>query len=268
MVPKRTLLAFLILLSSAYSLTILEPISNEIKNGDELFLGEIGPGQTISISIDGRPTTGGIQGLGGAYDLAYANELPEDWSATPSDPLGKILQVKITSAKNAKDGEYRVRIDVLDEGDREQLGNVTFYIVLKITHNVFSVEADKNSAEALSGQPARFYLTITNKVNTGDVFSITSSSQSNAGYTKYVYVPPKSSKTLVYEFVSNEEEEFSPQIYISSRSSENVNATLNMNVKVHSSLPADYKATNNGLLFFPIMNGIFYALAGLISNLM
>lgn len=248
------------------AIPMLEPYQQEISNGDEIYLGELGPGQTISISLDGRLKTGGIHGLGGAYENASVDNLPKGWSARDSDWAGIPLNVKITSNKQAPAGEYKMRIRVFDEGDKEKLGNITFFVKINITHDVLDVSLDDDSKEVFSEQPVKFKITITNKANTGDSFTITSTNIPKWMFKESIYVPAKSSKSVFYEIASTEEERYSPIILVVSDSSSIINKTLNASVSVNPTLSSDFKAINNGMLFFPAMSGIIYALAGLFSN--
>ncbi|MFA5077758.1 MAG: hypothetical protein WC488_05015 [Candidatus Micrarchaeia archaeon] len=266
MAGLKTAFALIALASLMYAIPMLEPMQKEIANGDEIYLGEIGPGQTISMSFDGRPKTGGMYGLGGAYELANASNLPGGWSATPSDWAGIPLQVKVTAAKQAPEGEYRFKVEVLDV-EPEALQNYSFYVKVNITHDVLRASLDSSKKQTLSGQPARFYVTIENKASTGDVFKVSSTNVPKWAFNKYVYVPAKGSRTIYYEVVSAEESEYYPLISVVSESSSMINQTLQSTVEVNPSLLADYKATGNGMLFFPAMNGLVYALAGLLSNL-
>ncbi|VVC01838.1 Uncharacterised protein [uncultured archaeon] len=262
----KTFLALVLLASSFYAVPMLEPFQKEISSGDEIYLGEIGPGQTISMSFDGRPKAGGMYGIGGAYDIANVSELPAGWAAMPSDWDGIPLQVKITAAKDAPEGEYRAVVNILDV-QYEGLQNVSFFVKLNVTHDVLDASLDSSRKDTLSGQPASFYITISNKASTGDVFTVSSSNVPKWAFKKYVYVPAKSSKTVQYEVMSAEEARYSPRILIVSESSSMINKTLDASVNAEPSLTADYKATNNGMIFFPAMSGILYSLAGLISNL-
>lgn len=266
MSKRKVLGLFIILGSLVCAIPMLDPFQKEIANNEIVYLGEIGPGQTLSLSLDGRPTTGGVFGKGGAYETANAIELPHGWTAQASDYAGIPLQVKISSEKYAPEGEYTIKIKVSDEDDKEKLGNITFFVKINITHDVIDVEVDKTKKEALTNQPVRFYITLRNKVNAGDVFSISSFNIPKWAFKKYVYVPPMSSKTLYYEVISKEEEEYNPIISITSESSPMISKTLNTSINVHSTALGDLKATNNGLLFFPVLGGIIYALAGLFSN--
>lgn len=263
----KAFMALALFVTLSFSLTILEPGKREISNGGELDLGAIGPGQTVSIIIDGRPTTGGIYGLGGAYDLANVTSMPSGWRAQQSDPTGNPLQVKLTSPKFAPEGGYAAQVGVFDEGDKEKLGNVSFTVKMRITHDVLDASLDSGEKGAMSGQPVGFFVNLRNKANTGDVFVVSSSNIKGYEFKRYVYVPAQSEKSVFYEMVAGEAEQYRPEISVVSDSSPLINATLNAIVDVRPSVPTDYKATNNGMLFFPVMNGILYSIAGLISNL-
>jgi hypothetical protein len=262
----KAFLALVLLASTIYAIPMLEPFQKDISNGEEIYFGEIGPGQTISMSFDGRPTTGGMYGKGGAYDIANVSELPEGWAATPSDWDGIPLQVKITAAKGAPEGEYVAKVDILD-AQPEGLENVSLYVRLNITHDVMDASLDSSRKETLSGQPASFYITMSNKSSTSDVFTVSSSNVPKWAFKKFVYIPAKSSRTVQYEVMSPEEATYSPVIQIVSQSSSMINKTLEATVNAEPGLAADFKATNNGMIFFPAMSGIIYSLAGLISNL-
>ncbi|MEW6528929.1 MAG: hypothetical protein AB1391_03505 [Candidatus Micrarchaeota archaeon] len=257
---------FAILISVFYAIPMIEPFQKEITNNEEVYLGVIGPGQTISISVDGRPRTGGIWGKGGAYENAVVSGLPLGWSKQDSDWSGVPLQVKITADKFAREGEYKAEIKVLDEGDKERLGNITFFVKINITHNVLDVLLDGANKEVHSGQPAKFYITVMNNANTSDTFSISSSNVQNWTFKKWLYIPARSSRIIPYEIASTEERYYYPLIYVASESSPLINKTLNATVKINPTPSTDFKATNNGMLFFPIISGIIYALAGFFSN--
>lgn len=267
MAKFKALVFILFALALVYPMDMLAPTHAQVQNGDIVYLGEIGPGQTIAMSFDGRPIIGGLMGHGGAYDYASASGLNQGWTTKPSDVMGNPLQVTVTAAKNATPGTYSMNVEVQDEGDLEKLGNISFTAKVKVTYDVLDVSLDRNETTVLAGQPARFYITIYNKASTPDAFLVSSSGVPGWKYEKQVFVPARSSKTIVYELISNEEESYFPTISIVSQSSNLISANLTAKVNVRSDIITDYKATNNGMLFFPVMNGIIYSLAGLISNL-
>jgi hypothetical protein len=117
------------------------------------------------------------------------------------------------------------------------------------------------------GQPARFEIVVNNKGNAGDTFRISSKGVHKWDFTKLVYIPPQSSKVISYEVAAFEEESYSSLITVESSSSGRVSASEPIILHVRPDLLSDYKAVNNGALFFPIIEAPVYALIGLLSNL-
>jgi hypothetical protein len=261
----RMIIAALMLLSVSFAITLVAPQA-EVKTGDTIDLGSIGPGQTISILIDRQVTTGGIYGQGGLYDMAVAEDLPRGWQSTDSKLYQDQLQVRITADPNAPEGNYTATIKAIDENNGEKLGNITFQVKIRITYDVMGFDVSPQSILVGPGQPARFGITITNKAATGDAFDVTATGSKRWEYKKSVFVPAQSSKTIYYEIVGNEEEVYSTPIRIVSRASSKIYDEKNVTLTVRSGLVGDMKATNNGVVVFPIFQSLAYSLAGLISN--
>jgi hypothetical protein len=256
---------FVMAANISFAAQMLQPYKMEVSDGQVIDFGEVGPGQTVSIEMDGRPTSGGTFGLGGTYEILNASALPDGWTATASDWAGNPLQVKIKSNKYAPEGDYVVKVQMLDD-IAEGLPNITFSVKFRITHAVLSASLDSARKEVLAGQPARFYITVENLANTADTYVVRAENAPGWNFKKYIYIPARSSATVAYEIVGAEEGEFSPVISVETDSSPLIKRTMNATVVVGSSLAADFKAVNNGMLFFPAMNSAIYALAGLISN--
>ena len=263
----REVLTMLVLMTLVSGIQVLEPTEKEIGEGSEVYLGEIGPGQTIQVTIEPRVTTGGILGKGGDYDLATVTKLPDEWKFEKSKLHGKPLQVTITADKYAPEGNYTVDITVIDEFNGEELGNVTFKGRVDITWDVLDVEIAPKNVKVGPGQPAKFEITIHNKGTTSDVFEISSVGMKRWEFTKTVFVSGKSSKTIPYEMTAYEEEEYEAKVTVASMASDIIQHTEDVTVVVSSDVMGDYKATNNGVLLFPLFEAPIYALAGLISNL-
>jgi len=262
----RMIIAALMLLSVSFAITLAAPQA-DIKNGDAVDLGSIGPGQTIAILINPQVTSGGIYGQGGTYDIAMADDLPRGWKSTESKQYQKPLQVTITADPDAPEGNYTARIKVVDEFNGEKLGNLTFTVKIRITYDVMDFEVSPEKILVGPGQPARFGITITNKAATGDAFRVTATGAKRWEYKKAVFVPAQSSKTIYYEIVGNEEEAYTTPIRIVSLASSKIYDEKNVTLTVRSGLVGDLKATNNGVVVFPIFQSLAYSLAGLISNL-
>lgn len=251
----------------AVPVQLITPVSQELQGGEVIDLGSIGPGQTVTLEINPSVQTGGIHGIGGKYDLAWAEELPEGWKGKQSKLYGNPLQVAISAASNANEGDYTAKVIVGDEEDAEQLGNLSFNVKIHITWDVMDSSVTPKSVVTGPGQPARYYITITNKGSTGDVFEIRSKGIERWRFAKQTYVPAQSSKTIFYEIVEEEEEFYEPIIEVVSSSSDIIKEEHKVEFQVSSDLLADYKATNNGILLFPIFESAIYSFAGLIANL-
>ena len=260
-------MSLLVLVSLSFAIQLTAPFVAEVEDGDIIDLGTIGPGQTVSIEINPIVKTGGIHGIGGQYDMAVAEDLPRGWTSKKSKLYGNPLQVTITADPDAPEGDYSAKVTVIDEFNGEELGNVTFTAKIRITWDVMDFEVEPNSITVAPSQPAKFGITITNKGSTGDVFEVSAPGPQRWEYRKHVFVPAKSSRTIYYPIVGEEEESYFTRISIVSLASSNINAEEDVALTIKPGLISDYKATNNGLMMFPIFEAPIYSLAGLLSNL-
>jgi len=253
--------------SFAAAFHMLKPIDKEINDGDVIYIGSIGPGQTIDILISEEVRSGGKFGQGGVYDLAVVEKLPDGWAGVSSKLYDKPLRVAITADPQAEEGEYLAKIKIIDENNLDGLGEKSFYVKLNITYDVMDADVKPAYIKTGPGQPARFEITINNKGATGDVFLVSSEGSKRWEFKRSVFVPAKSSKTIVYDIVGNEEEIYRSQISIRSAASPSIHYEKNITVNIESNLLSDMKATNNGVLLFPIFESLVYSFFGLISNL-
>lgn len=245
---------------------IVSPVEIDVQEGDIVYLGEIGPGQTIDVMIYPKVEEGGILGKGGYYDIAKATKLPPRWESEESKLYGNPLQVTITAPPYAKQGEYSTRITVIDEMNGEELGNITFIAKVKITWDVLDAEITPTEQTVGPGQPAKFTITITNKGAASDVFEVSSEGMKRWEFKKAVFVPAKSSKTIFYEIAGDEEELYKSEIKVVSLASDRIHKEQNITLVIQPDLISDFKATNHGIVVFPIFEAMIYSLAGLISN--
>jgi len=260
------ILAFLVLTASVFALQIVEPAVKDISDGDTVYIGTIGPGQTISIGIHPKVYTGGKFGEGGRYDYATVEKVPTGWKGKNSKLYGDPLQVEITADKNAPEGEYTAEIAVQDEDNGEKLGQIKFKVRIKIVHDVLDTTVTPTSLTVGPGQPARFAITITNKGTASDVFLVKAEGVERWIFEKPVLVPKMSSKTIIYEITESEEETYFPKISVVSTSSPLIHQEKQVVFKVQPDLANDFKATNHGILIFPIFEAPVYSIVGLLSN--
>ncbi len=260
---------FLFVIDIVSAIEMVRPISKNIEDGDIVFVGVIGPGQTFEVLIKREVTTGGIYNTGGSYDRAIVTGLPEGWKVQDSELYANPLQVKITAAKNASEGEYFANITVIDEQGSEKLDNITFKVKIKIIWDVIGVDVTPEKTTVGPLQPARVYITVTNKGTASDTFEITCTGQKRWEFAKNLYVASGSSKTVTLEIIEKEQENYIGEIEVKSVSSPDIiKYEKNISISVvNQNVFDDYKATNNGILIFPMLESLIYSLAGLLSNL-
>ena len=157
----RYILLVLLLCSMLFSIQMLDPVSKELQTGDKIFLGTVGPGQTLNVEFN--PWINDEKGeYGGHYDLARVINLPDGWSSTESKLYGDPLQITITSSKFEKEGIYNVTILIIDEDNAEGLDNITITGKVEIKYDVMEMQVNPKKIEIGANQPARYFITISN----------------------------------------------------------------------------------------------------------
>jgi len=266
--PKNTILAILSLCALSFPASVLSPVSAQITPDLEISIGDVGPGQTFSVSVDGKVATGGKYGIGGAYDQLSASSLPSGWSSSPSKLYASPLQVEITVPKDAHDGEYGVGLTLWDEAGERGLGeNITFKVKVIVKSEVVGLSVEPSRISTGAGQPARYTVTVVNKGIANDVFTIGSTGVRNWEFRRSIYIPSGTSKTLTYEVVGDEEADYSVRLFATSMSSERISQGHTVALTVNTDLFSDFRAVNKGVLLFPLTEAPVFFVFGLLSNL-
>lgn len=263
----RFLLAFAFLSGFAAALHMLAPVDRQMDEGDVVYIDSIGPGQTIEVLIEETVKTGGRFGEGGILDQAVIEKVPPGWIGVPSKLYDRPLRVAVTADPEAEEGEYLVKIKVIDENNVDGLGEKSFFVKLNITYDVMDASVEPAYVKTGPGQPARFDITVNNKGATGDVFVIKSEGPKRWEFMRSIFVPAKSSKKISYQIVGNEEEVYRSRIVVQSAASPIIHYEKNITMVVESNIISDMKATNSGVLLFPVFESLVYSFFGLVSNL-
>lgn len=262
------ILSLLSLAASAFAVQLISPVSAEIGQGSQIVMGNAGPGQTFYVEVNPNVPTGGKYNQGGAYDRLIATRLPDGWISVPSKLYGKSLQTDITIPKDAANGEYNVELTLWDEAGESGLGdNVTFTASVTVTNDVMDMKVEPSSLSVGAGQPARYTITVNNKGIANDVFEVGSSGVRDWEFKRSIYVSSGTSKTINYEVVGNEEADYAVKIWSRSSSSDKIYSESPVSLRVNTDLLSDFRATNRGVLLFPLTEAPVYFIAGLVSNL-
>ena len=255
------------LLSCAFSLSVLAPVSAQVEQGSTINIGDVGPGQTFSVVVEPKVSTGGAYGTGGEYDQLSASVLPEGWASTPSKLYASPLQADITVPKDAPDGDYSVTLRLWDEaGDKGLGGPVEFTAKVTVTHDVMSMSVSPTAISTGAGQPARYAITISNRGMANDVFLVGSTGVRTWEFRRSVYIPSQTTKTLNYEVVGDDEADYDVLIWARSSSSDKIGVQVPVTLRVNTDLLSDFKAVNEGVLLFPSAEAPLYFVVGLLSN--
>ncbi len=250
-----------------FAIEMLSPRQLELTHGDKVEIGSIGVGQTIAISVKPEVSIGGKFGQGGVYDQLVIVSAPVGWKYKDSKTTSSPLQAEITAPVDAQEGEYEITMRILDEENREELGYLDFTAKVLVKRDIMDMGVEPKQRVVSSGQPAKFTITISNKGDANDVFEVSSEGMQNWNFRKVIFLPARSSKTISYEIAGTEEERYGISITAVSKSSSLVRANQDVTVIVHTNLISDYKAINDGVLFFPLFEAPIYSFAGLFANL-
>ena len=261
------ILTALALAVAAADLEVLRPANVVVRDGGELALGTVGPGQTLSIEANALVETGGIYGIGGRWDKLEVVETPEGWDSEDSYLYEQPLKTRITVARNAPDGEYIVMVRAVDIQNKEELGEVRLMLKVNVSKEVFGMKVEPKGKETGAAQPATYMITLYNDGVASDAFEISASGLPAWEFRKTVFVPYGSSRQVPFDLVAGEDGEYDVKINVRSLSSERIGGEEGIHLSVRTSLVSDYKAVNNGLLIFPIFEQAAYSVMGLLANL-
>lgn len=258
------IMALMVTIGANYIDTIY-PIEDRIVEGSSYNIDKIGPGQSIPIKFEYSVEMDNDKM--GYWDEIVITDYPEGWNVKDSKTYGNPLQITLTSPRRASEGWYTFTVKAIDEDNLNNLGELEFDVTVEIQHDIMDFEVTPKEIMTGGNQPAEFTIKITNKGATEDEFEVYSEGITEWTFSKAFYVPGKTTKEIKYEIVGEEEAIYNMQIHAKSRNSDIIKDSDNVTVKVQSNLINDYKATNNGLLIFPVVNTPLYAFMGLLSNL-
>jgi hypothetical protein len=268
-------LFILMVVANATYLNVKEPVPYfERLENDTISIGTAGPGQTVYLVVD-RATIGPddtIHSVG--WDKLAIGDLPPGWTSEDSLWQETPMKAKVRIAPDAADAEYIFKATAIDEGNLENLENLTINVKVTVSKEVFNIDVTPYEVETGVGQPAVYYIDIDNGGAASDTFRITSSGVPAWKFKKEVLVPhaidvtSPARKTVTYEVVSDEENRIDITLNVTSLSSDQISKELRVVLTAKPSLVSDYKATDHGLLVFPLIESPIYSLIAFFSKLL
>ncbi|MDD5317848.1 MAG: hypothetical protein PHF51_03915 [Candidatus ainarchaeum sp.] len=299
---KRTvsLALFLLLFAGAAAavyVDVFEPVMERLSPDQTISLGKAGPGQTVVIVMDRAteqnpeyPTcdnTGGVCAQGWDTVVPVESSIPDaSWVVEASPLHEQPMKVKIKVSPYAGEGTYNLDFTAVDEGDYDGLGTMTFHVEVIVTKDVFSIDAQPAAIATGVGQPAVYYVNITNTGSASDPFEIrvkegtlpahgafrlfASANQGEGDwrFRKQVLVNYQSERVVPYEVVLDEEGTRVFTLQVTSLSSPLISKEIPLTITAEPSIINDWKATTHGLMMFPMVLEPAYAIMGLLGNLL
>ena len=275
---RRMLLAVVLLMVAAGAtyLNIKEPVPYDGgSENDTIFIGTAAPGQTVYIVAERTTTDAAGEGINYiGWDKLAIEDVPAGWISEDSLWYETPMKAKMRISPNATEGRYSFKAVAVDEGNYDNLGNLTINVEVAVSKDVFNIDITPYKVETGVGQPAIYYIDIDNAGAASDTFSITSRGVPAWRFRKDVLVPhainvmEAARKTVAYEVVSDEENEMDIYINVTSLSSSQISREIRVGLKAKPSLLADYKATGHGLLVFPLIESPIYSLIAFFSKLL
>jgi hypothetical protein len=247
---------------------VIEPENFVISYGETFDAGYIGPGQTMSLTIETKVDRGGKYGKGGNWDFLKTENLPEGWTATKSE-YGQILKINIRAPRNASEGKYVIPIVVIDDEDLDEIGGeVKFNMEIEVKYDLIYLEVKPEEMIVSTGSPARYDIKLENPSTASDIFIIETEGLKGWEYTKEIFVPSKGKIETYYEIVNMEEKEIPLKVRAYSLSSQKIYDEKDIVLITKSNPYYDILSTKNGLLLYPpfeyLIYGFFYFIASLL----
>ncbi len=260
----------LVLLSGlANGITLLEPVEKQVR--EAVYLGVVGPGQTIELKFSrdtGLPAAINPRGTNALWDQASVVEstLPAGWTYRDSLRYENPLTVFITISPEAEKKNYSFAVGFTDE--YEGTAPQTAEFIVEVEPNVLDVRLERQTVLTGVNQPAVFKLIAASKSSASDTFEITAEGLPyDWRFSKTFFLPHNEEKEVFFEVIGNIQKEVPFTIKATSLSSSGISSSTEARVITSSDFLQSAKSTVLGLPLFPSIEQHIYALIGILANL-
>lgn len=254
-------------ISSAMSLTVLGPTSAVLTNGQSVYLGKVGPGESFYVlaSATTPNATGFVVNIG--WDQLSAVNLPQGWTSQQSLLYANPMKLKVTVPPNAQYGIYNITLLAVNTANYSRLGNITVVAKVNVTPYVFSTSVQPTSIQSGVNQPTNLYVMINNTGISDDPFNINLVGLPAWNVTDQVVALHLTQSTYVYPVYVGEAGKYHFNLTISSTTSPALFVSYPINLTARPSLINDYRAVGQGVMLSPVIFEPSYELMLLLSYL-
>jgi hypothetical protein len=246
---------FLAAVSNATYLNVLGPSSAVLQNGQSIYLGKVGPGESFYLEASASTTNATGFAINIGWDRLEAASLPTGWYSQPSLLYENPMKMKVTVPSTAQNGTYNLTIAAINVGNYSKLGNFTFSAYVNVTPNVFNLSVTPSSIQSGVDEPTNLYISINNTGISDDPFSISISGLPAWDVKEQVVALHETQSTYVYPVYVNESGSYRFNVTVVSTTSPVIARNAPVSLVAQPSLLNDYSAVGQGIILSPV---IFY----------
>lgn len=256
-----------VLASSATYLALVGPTNATLYDGEKIYLGKVGPGESFFVLANASTTNSSGVLINKGWSTLKTISLPSGWSSQASLLYEDPMRTKITVSPTAANGTYEITLRAINIQNLSKLGNLTIYVYVNVTPDVFNVKVSPSSLSSGVGQPANFYITINNTGLSDDPFFITASNLPAWNLSESVIAIHSEVNTFAYPVFVNEPGVYKLNITVGAATSPLVQKSYPADFTVAAGLINDYNAVGQGAVLSPIIFEPAYSLMDLLSAL-
>ncbi len=256
--------------SAAPYIQIIGPVNKTLYNGQSVYLGNVGPGESFYVLASPNTTDNGNY-INIGWDTLRAVNMSGGWSSLNSPLYQNPMKMKVTVSPNAPYGKYRVEVKAVNLQNYSRIGNLTFFAYVNVTKNIFRIDVSPSNLSSGPGQPASVYITINNTGISDEPFYIAAEGLPAWNVSDEIISLHSTKNRYTYSIFGNEPGIYNMNITVDSATSSLVSDSFPVRFEVKNSLLNDFNAVGNGvglspIIFEPsyaIMSGIYYIYSSL-----
>ena len=242
-------------IANATYLNVLGPASAVLQNGQGIYLGKVGPGESFYVEASASTTNSTGYAINIGWDRLAAVNLPSGWISQPSLLYENPMKIKVTVPPTAQNGTYNFTLEAINVGNYSKLGNFTVTASVNVTTNVFNLTVTPANIQSGIDQPTNLYITINNTGISDDPFSIGVTGLPAWSVSEQVVALHLTQSAYVYPVYVNESGTYQFNLTVSSITSPSIKRSYPISLVAGASLLNDYSAVGQGVILSPV---VFY----------
>ncbi len=261
------LFIFIITVSGATYVNLIEPYNITIHNGSNVYLGKVGPGQTFYVGINAASTTDTGNYIKLGWNRFVVEKVPPGWIVENSPLNTKILSILIKPSANTLNGKYELILKAINIGNYSGIGSLTFNGYVVVTPDVFILNVSPTRVVSSPESPSKVFVTINNTGVSDNPFLISMSGLPAWNMSKTVIALHHTTGRFVYTVYERTPGVYNTKLHVTSISSNLVSKDINVTIIEKRGILNDYSAIGKGSIIFPPIYEPAYAVMYLISLL-